>query len=141
MEKAMDDKWKLRFVELAKHTAGWSKQKVKVGAVVTNPQRRVCGVGYNGPPEDFNDADLTEENSTFVVIHAEINALENSTGSNLTLFVTSQPCLPCAAAIVASHRVVEVVFPSVGSTGRWSESQKQAIKHFEKKGIRVTYHG
>lgn len=135
----MDDKWKLRFMGLADHIASWSKQEVKVGAVLTDSNRRVKGVGYNGPPEDFDDADLTSENSTFVVIHAEINALQNSTGSGLTMLVNSQPCLPCAAAIVASQRVVEVVLPRNGSDGRWSESQKQAIKHFEKKGIKVTY--
>ncbi|MNE20645.1 Cytidine and deoxycytidylate deaminase zinc-binding region [compost metagenome] len=109
--------------------------------MLTDPKRRVAGVGYNGPPEDFDDHELTEENSTFVVIHAELNALQNSVGTGLTMTITHQSCLPCAAAIVASQRVVEVVFPPVGSTGRWSESQKQAIKHFEKKGIKVTYSG
>ncbi len=137
----MDNKWRLRFIALAQHIATWSKQEVKVGAVVTNSHRQLKGVGYNGPAESFNDAELTAENSTFVTVHAEVNALQNSVGDGLILFVTSQPCLSCAAAIVASQRVVEVVMPTVGNSGRWSESQKQAIKHLEKKGIRVTYGG
>lgn len=137
----MEKKWQDRFMMLAVQIAGWSKLTSKVGAVVTDGERKVAGVGYNGAPTRYNDEALTEETTTFLVIHAEINALQNSSGSGLTLFVTSQPCLACAAAIVASKRVLRVVMPSTGSVGRWQDSQREAIAHLKHYGIEVSYSG
>jgi deoxycytidylate deaminase len=76
-----------------------------------------------------------------MVIHAEVNALQHSVGNDLTLFVTSQPCLACAAAIVASQRVSCVVMPVQGNSGRWNDSQKEAIKHLTNNDIKVQYNG
>jgi deoxycytidylate deaminase len=137
----MEQKWRDRFMQLAGQVGEWSKQERKVGAVVVTSERKLNGAGYNGPPPEYNDATLNNESSTFMVIHAEVNALQNSEGSSLTLFVTSQPCLACAAAIVASKRVSEVVMPPVGNPGRWAEAQQAAIKHLISHGIKVQYNG
>lgn len=137
----MEQKWRDRFMELAGQVGGWSKQEHKVGAVVVTSERKLNGAGYNGPPPEYNDDMLNSESSTFMVIHAEVNALQNSEGSGLTLFVTSQPCLACAAAIVASKRVSEVVMPPVGNPGRWAEAQQEAIKHLISNDIKVEYNG
>lgn len=137
----MEKKWQDRFMMMAVQVAGWSKLSSKVGAVAVNGERKVAGVGYNGGTARYNDESLTEETTTFLVIHAELNALQNSNGSGLTLFVTSQPCLACAAAIVASQRVLRVVMPSTGSVGRWQDSQREAIAHLKHYGIEVSYSG
>jgi len=137
----LEQKWHDRFMQLASQVGEWSKQERKVGAVVVTSKRKLNGAGYNGPPPEYNDDTLNNESSTFMVIHAEVNALQNSEGSGLTLFVTSQPCLACAAAIVASKRVAEVVMPPVGNPGRWAEAQQEAIKHLISNGIKVEYNG
>lgn len=137
----MEAKWIKRFMTLAGQVGGWSKQEHKVGAIVVTSERKVVGTGYNGPPVGYNDDSLNNESTTFMVIHAEVNALQHSVGSDLTLFVTSQPCLACAAAIVASKRVNCVVMPSQGNPGRWNEAQKEAIKHLTNNGIKVEHNG
>lgn len=137
----MEDKWRNRFMGLAAAVGTWSKQERKVGAVVVTSERKIAGTGYNGPPAEYNDELLTNEASTFMVIHAEVNALQYSVGNDLTLFVTSQPCLACAAAIIASKRVSCVVTPAQGNPGRWNESQKEAIKHLINNGIKVEHNG
>lgn len=135
----MDVKWHNRFVELATHVASWSKQEKQVGAVLVDPARRVAGVGYNGPNEGFDDSKVTPENSDYVVVHAEVNALINSRGHNLTMFVNSAPCTPCAASIAASGLVVKVVCPAPSPTGRWSLSQEEGIRHLKSRGVEVEF--
>ena len=137
----MEHKWLTRFMGLASYVGAWSKQERKVGAIVVTSERKVVGTGYNGPPVGYNDDSLNSESTTFMVIHAEVNALQHSAGNDLTLFVTSQPCLACAAAIVASQRVACVVMPAQGNPGRWNESQKEAIKHLTNNGIKVEHNG
>ncbi len=43
------DKWDQRFINLARLVSSWSKDpRKKVGAVITNPNRSVASLGYNG---------------------------------------------------------------------------------------------
>jgi deoxycytidylate deaminase len=135
----MNDKWKQRFMALAEHTAAWSKEEAKVGAVMVDASRCCRGLGFNGAPPGYDDSLVTPENSTFVVVHAEVNALINSTGKDLTMFVTRAPCLACAGAIAASSIVSKVVCPVPLGSGRWSESTQQAIKYLKDRGIIVEH--
>ena len=74
----MNNKWDLRFLELAAHVGGWSKDpSTKVGAVVVQ-DKDVVGLGYNGfakgvddSEERYNDRELKYK----MVVHAEVNAL------------------------------------------------------------------
>ena len=48
--------WKERFIELAKHVAGWSKDKsTGVGAIIVDDDKRVVSMGYNGFPAGCDD--------------------------------------------------------------------------------------
>lgn len=71
--------WDRKFLELAKHIAGWSKDPgLGVGAVIVRPDRTVCSVGYNGFPRLMPDAPQHLENREEKLartVHAEINAL------------------------------------------------------------------
>lgn len=135
----MDSKWKKRFNELAQQVGNWSREEVKVGAVAVDCNRHVTGVGFNGAPPGYDDSLVNESNSTFVVVHAEINALLNSTGRELTLVITHPPCLQCAGAIAASQRVVKVICPPPLQTGRWAESTAEGKKLLTSKDIPVEH--
>lgn len=112
----MNIKWDYRMIYLADNIAQWSKDpNTRVGAVITDSLHRVVGTGYNGFPrgvadkyERYNDK---EEKYSFVV-HAELNAILNSTikldTDYTTLYTTLSPCRECAKAIIQSgiRRVV-----------------------------------
>lgn len=117
-------KWDRRFIELANHIAQWSKgPRKRIGAVITREDRSIASLGYNGPPRGYDDAAflrMSREEQHKVVIHAEINALEQLAQddfSNIlhyrdashTLYVSPLlPCRDCAATIVTAgiRRVV-----------------------------------
>ena len=54
------EKWDLRFVNLAEEVAGWSKDpSTQVGAVAVNDRiGTVVAQGYNGFPRGIQDTDL-----------------------------------------------------------------------------------
>lgn len=89
--------------------------EVPVGAVVVDPQGLVVGVGYN-----------RRETWKTPLGHAEIIALQTAAKrldrwrlSDLTLYVTLEPCVMCAGALVQA-RVKRVVYgtrdPKGGAT-------------------------
>lgn len=106
--------WEEYFMELAKLTAKRSKDPVtQVGAVIVNKNKRVIGLGYNGfidiPDNDklfpwTKNSNNYEEIKYSYVIHAEANAILNSTSSikDSTLYVTLFPCRECAKLIIQS---------------------------------------
>ena len=106
--------WEEYFMELAKLTAKRSKDPVtQVGAVIINKNKRVIGLGYNGfidiPDNDklfpwTKNSNNYEEIKYSYVIHAEVNAILNSTSSikDSTLYVTLFPCRECAKLIIQS---------------------------------------
>lgn len=96
----MDEKWDRRFLELAKHVAGWSKDpSTQVGAVLVDDNRKVVGLGYNGfaqgvmdLPERYND----RETKYKYVVHAEVNAILSAGAKTkgATLYVWPSFALP-----------------------------------------------
>ena len=95
----MNDKWDRRFLELAKLVSGWSKDpSTKTGAVLTDGQKRVISLGFNGFPEYMSDdpalyANREEKYSR--IVHCEVNALiyaeRNVAGATLYTY----PFLSC----------------------------------------------
>lgn len=71
-------RWDLRFLDLARLVARWSKDPSRqVGAAVVRPDRSVASVGFNGFPAAMPDgaalyADKAAKRSR--IVHAEINA-------------------------------------------------------------------
>ena len=93
----------------------------QVGACIIDDQNRILSTGYNGFPhgcsdDEFpwnRDASLGETKYQFVV-HAELNAVLNARGKNLSgskLYVSLFPCHECAKAIIQSG-IREVVYLS-----------------------------
>ncbi len=68
-------KWDGRFMDMAALLATWSKDpSTKVGAIITDTERRVIGSGYNGFPRGVIDDPLRYEEKAVkyrLVVHAE----------------------------------------------------------------------
>lgn len=109
-------KWHIRFLELARHVSTWSKDKTKVGAVITDPiTHQVVSMGYNGFPRGVTDDDDIYTNperrdeKLLLTVHAETNAILNSRGSvrGMDIYVFPTMMLPnvcpdCAKNVVQS---------------------------------------
>lgn len=143
----MYHKWEMRFLEMAKLVAGWSKDpSTKVGAVLVS-DRSVLGLGYNGFPAGCRDDeeiynDRPEKYRR--VVHAEVNALLNAQGKTgrdgLHLFSTLCPCSACAAMMI-NYGVRNVYFPepSDDEVSRWGESFKSSMAMFREADVRVNF--
>lgn len=102
---------------------------VPVGAVVVGPEGAVVGVGHNAREADGDPT-----------AHAEVIALRAAAAAfgrwrleDCTLFVTLEPCLMCAGAIVLA-RVPRVVFgawdPKAGASGsQWDVLRDRRVNH------------
>lgn len=113
--------WDEYFMSLAHLSAMRSKDpNTQVGACIVNDKNRVVGIGYNGMPYGCSDDEYPweregeyHETKYAYVVHAELNAILNSTGSldNCSIFVSLFPCNECAKAIIQSG-ISEVVYES-----------------------------
>ena len=115
----MSAKWDQRFLELAKHISGWSKDpSTQVGCVVVGEDREIRSTGFNGFPRGIaDDSDRLEdrEQKYPLICHAEENAIMHAARIGLSLkgciaYVTWPPCTRCARSLIQAG-VVEVVYP------------------------------
>lgn len=94
----------------------------QVGACIVSTDNKIMSVGYNGFPRGCSDDDFPWERSGEsqndtkypFVCHAELNAILNAGGQNLSgtrIFVALFPCNECAKAIIQSG-IKEVVYIS-----------------------------
>ena len=117
-------KWDLRYMELARLIATWSKDpSTRVGAVAVRLNNTIASTGFNGfapgaddSPHLYADREYKYAN----VIHAEDNALrrcsdEDSTGGTL---YSSFPCCPSCMAKIAQRGFLRVVMPPLPTEGR-----------------------
>jgi dCMP deaminase len=133
--------WQTWFLEMARHVASASKDpSTKVGAVVADEQRRICGVGYNGFARKVHDHPDRLDNRAQkykYVVHAEANAILNSRGSteNCTIYCSLHPCAPCASLIVQAG-ITKVVCPPQ-TLGRWQEDASIAAEILTEGGVKL----
>jgi dCMP deaminase len=103
----MIDKWDLRYLELAKEVARYSKDpSTKAGAVLVDPHGGQVGSGFNGfargvedLPERYDDRDL----KLMMIVHSEVNAIVFSKRDlwGCTIYTWPfPPCSNCAAIII-----------------------------------------
>jgi dCMP deaminase len=123
----MVDKWDSRFLSLARSVAEWSKDpSTKVGCVIVRPDLTISGQGFNGFPRGMCDhKELYDDRETKYsrTIHAEVNAVLNSSGTeDCIAYVTAPPCTNCALVLIQSgiSRVV-CARPSDDLLTRWGE--------------------
>ena len=114
--------WDEYFMGIAVFTSLRSKDpNSKVGAVIVNNENHILGTGYNGFVAGVDEKSFSWEREGEwlqtkypYVVHAEANAILNSTASDLSkcrIFTTLFPCNECAKKI-AQKKIKEVVFLS-----------------------------
>ena len=93
----------------------------QVGACIVDGDNRILSTGYNGFPYGCSDDEFPwertgERNDTKYpfVVHAELNAILNARGKNLSgakIYVDLFPCNECAKAIIQSG-IKEIIYLS-----------------------------
>ena len=146
-DRASLSKWDARFLELAEHIANWSKgPRKRIGAVIVRPDKSIASLGYNGPPRGFDDAAflrMSRDEQHAVVIHAEINAIEQRHEAEdlagYTLFVSPLfPCHRCAARIIEAG-IARVVAYCGHISPDWRASSAEAEKLFVEAGVSCVF--
>lgn len=132
------NKWDQRFLDLAGHVAGWSKDpSTQCGAVIARPDKTIASLGFNGYPQGVEDEFLADrEYKLQRVIHAEMNALlflrERAYGYFLYT-APFGPCARCAAHIIQAG--ISTVVTSAGPPDRWKESLDVTRELFKQAGV------
>lgn len=122
--------WDARFLKLATHIAGWSKDpSTQVGCVVVGPDREIRSTGFNGFPRGIEDSleRLNDRTQKYpLVCHAEENAIMHAARigvalKDCTAYVTWPPCTRCARSLIQAG-VREIVYPAgLIIPDRWQE--------------------
>jgi len=114
--------WDEYFMGVALLAAMRSKDpSTQVGACIVGGDNRILSTGYNGFPSGCSDDEFPwERDGGFCdtkypfVVHAELNAILNARGKNLTgakIYVALFPCNECAKAIIQSG-IREIIYLS-----------------------------
>lgn len=143
--KQLEDKWTLRFMNLAKEISSWSKDpSSKVGAIIVDDDRRILSTGYNGFPSGISDDNRLQnrEEKYPLVIHAEMNALLSALNNgvsvrNSTLFVYNLPiCSDCCKSIIQAG-IKKVVIMKADESNRWYDNWVRSKSYFQEAGIEI----
>jgi len=143
----MNNKWDLRFMELADVTASWSKDtRTKVGSVIVKGKNPIS-MGFNGFPagvKDLSERFLPPEKYDWT-IHSEANSIVQAAKNGqktegCVMYVTLFPCCNCAGLIVNAgiKKVICKNKPDF-SNEKYGKSWKTALTIFEEAGITVEY--
>ena len=114
--------WDDYFMSVALLSGKRSKDpNTQVGACIVNKNKVIESIGYNGLPKGCSDDEFPWEkegemlNTKYpFVVHAELNAILNAKGKDLSgckIYVALFPCNECAKAIIQSG-ISEVVYLS-----------------------------
>ena len=110
--------WDEYFMGVALLAAKRSKDpNTQVGACIVNKNKRILSTGYNGFPYGCSDDTFSwdrdgSDTKYKYVVHAELNAILNAGGKDLSgsrLYVDLFPCNECAKAIIQSG-IAEIVY-------------------------------
>lgn len=138
------EKWDLRFLELARHIATWSRDpSTQTGAVIADG-KRVVSVGYNGfaagvidSPERYADRDTKYK----MIIHCERNAIIFAQRQLNGLTLYTWPFMSCSvcAAMVIQAGIKRCVAPSLPPhlADRWGEDTNLARQMFREANVRL----
>ena len=142
----MSAKWDERFLNLAEHISGWSKDpSTKVGCVVVGEDREIRSTGFNGFPRGIaDDIERLEdrEQKYPLICHAEENAIMHAARIGLSLkgctaYVTWPPCTRCARSLIQAG-VVEVVYPQESDVPeRWLADFEMSTQMMGEAGLTI----
>lgn len=137
--------WDARFLALAEHVAGWSKDpSTQTGAVLTDG-KWVISLGFNGfPPRLFDKPGLLTDRAEKLkrTIHCEVNAVLRAGPASRGTTLYTWPFLSCAecAKLMIAAGVARVVAPQMPAdkAERWAASMQTSEQLFREAGMRVT---
>jgi dCMP deaminase len=141
----MDNKWDLRFLNLAQHISEWSYDpSTKVGAVIVDKNKCIVSVGYNGfargvqdHPERYADRELKYR----MIVHGEMNAILTAGRDLHGCVLYTWPFASCArcAAMVIQSGIKRCVAPEIPEhlRERWAEDMALSSQMFEEAGVEV----
>ncbi|MBL3527658.1 MAG: dCMP deaminase family protein [gamma proteobacterium endosymbiont of Lamellibrachia anaximandri] len=140
----MSMKWDTRFLGLAAHISGWSKDpSSQVGAVITDGNR-IISLGYNGFAAGVEDAEsrlTNRECKLNLTIHAEENAMIFAKRDlrGCTVYVTHPPCPRCASKLI-QEEIGRVVYinPSQDFLSRWADDIELSQQMYGEAGVEMT---
>lgn len=138
--------WIERFMRLAQHVSGWSKDpSTKVGAVIADGKRLVS-VGYNGfPPalRDYAETLADRHKKLERIVHAEMNAVLNARQPVQGFSLYTWPLLPCAECVRlclgAQIGSIFTVQPTREQWNRWKDSFILSQRLLGEAGVPITY--
>lgn len=142
------DKWNMRFMDMAKLIATWSKDNsTKVGCIVVDSDKRILTTGYNGFPRGVDDtiAARHERPAKYKFTeHAERNAMYNALTYGVSLkgcimYVTFPPCVDCARGIIQSG-IREVIYLDMPADKTqkipgWRDDLQNSFDMFNEAGV------
>lgn len=134
--------WTNYFLGLAKVISQRSHDiHTQHGCVITDPQNRILGVGYNGFPKGMKDdtLPLDRPEKYHWMIHAERNALSNCVirPDNGIAYVTGQSCNDCIMALW-QEGITKVIMMEAHGTKLFDENAQQRFDLFvEQTGIKI----
>ena len=138
--------WDEYFMGIAILSSYRSKDpSTQVGACIVNDHNKIMSVGYNGFPIGCSDDQFPWEREGDAydtkypyVCHAELNAILNNAGANLSgcrIYVALFPCNECAKAIIQSG-IREVIYLSDKYAD--TPSTRASKRMFDAAGVRYT---
>ena len=141
----LSNKWDIRFLEMAKLVASWSKDpSTQVGAIAVR-NRTVIAQGYNGFPRGMSDETFRYEQKVLkykMIVHAEMNLIFNAADNGVslrgsTVYVVGLPvCSDCAKGLIQVG-VERVVMPMREDLdGKWAVSCADAQSFFDEAGVK-----
>ena len=125
----LSNKWDIRFLEMAKLVASWSKDpSTKVGTIAVR-NRTVIAQGYNGFPRGIDDNDRLDNRTVkyMYIVHSEMNAIYNAAENGVslkgsTIYTVGLPvCHDCAKGLIQVG-IKRVVTPEIETPERWLKS-------------------
>ena len=139
----LSNKWDIRFLEMAKLVASWSKDpSTQVGAIAVR-NRTVIAQGYNGFPRGISDEPYRYEHKQLkykMIVHAEMNLIYNAADNGVslkdsTVYVAGLPaCGECAKGLIQAG-ISRVVTPEQEIPENWQESISSSISMFKEAGV------
>ena len=138
--------WDEYFMGVALLAAMRSKDpNTQVGACIVDGENRILSTGYNGFPSGCSDDEFPwereggfSETKYPFVVHAELNAILNARGKNLTdskIYVALFPCHECAKAIIQSG-IKEIIYLS--DKYKNTESTVASKRMLDRAGVKYT---
>lgn len=129
--------WDQTFMDMAHIIARRSKDpRTKVGCVIVDQDKRIIACGYNGMPLGDDSLPWQAPEKYDYVIHAEMNAILNSTRHCLKghiAYVTHHPCIHCIG-ILAQKGIKAVIYKEDGrakTTGAINLGHRLGLKIYK----------